>query len=94
MTFKTNVPDRWIENPDQLPSKSFNEQHNNFEKKRGMSLATGADANNDLRQAAIKVNNHFQSASLSQATFQASKARENFRSFGVSKDDMASSEKS
>lgn len=86
MTFKTNVPDRWIDNPDSLPLKGLTEPDDGDKKQRGKSI--------DLKTSAIKVNQHLQTASLSHATFQASKTRENFRSFGGSKEDLGSSEKS
>ena len=94
MTFKTNVPDRWIEHPEQLPLKAFHELDNR--KSLGhKSMTQGAETTGDLRNSAVKVNNHCASASLSNATFNAaSKTRENFRSFGGSKDDIVSSDKS
>lgn len=94
MTFKTNVPDRWIENPDRLPRKAFHELDD--KKSAGQkSFTQAAETTGDLRHSAAKVHNHCASASLSNATFMAaSKTRENFRSFGGSKDDIVSSDKS
>ena len=99
MTFKTNVPDRWIENPEQLPYKAFAEMENKDTNvtlhQRGMSLTTGGELASDLKQSVAKVSKHCQSASLGHhSNFHAnSKTRENFRSFG-SKDDIISSNKS
>ena len=100
MTFKTNVPDRWIENPDQLPFKSFHKLDSDDKKKKSVndggdifkSLTQGAAdlaaSRGSIRNSVTKVNNHCASATISNATFNAaSKTRENFRSFGNSGDD-------
>ena len=65
MTFKTNVPDRWIENPDQLPFQAFNK---------------GMDIVDDEKKSATMVSKHGQSASLGHSNIRTLKTHDNFRS--------------